>query len=71
MTAPICTTCNDTHRARYPEDDQTAMCRHCPVPCVNCGHGFYCAATPCACACHVRARDPRYIRIEQQREATP
>jgi hypothetical protein len=58
----VCNSCNDTHwvdtaRGRH-------MCTRCPVPCQRCrvgGNGAFCAATPCACACHVRNE----LRAEQ------
>jgi hypothetical protein len=52
--APACSTCNDTHRMELRERE--APCTRCPVPCQACRDGAYCATTPCACACHARAR---------------
>ncbi len=48
--APVCATCNDTHRMAndWP-------CTRCPTPCKACQHyrgGGYCQKTPCYCTCH-------------------
>lgn len=53
--APVCKTCNDTHKMQL--DDREVNCTGCPVPCAKCragGVGAYCEKTPCACACHAR-----------------
>jgi|SRR5688500_5871788 len=53
---PVCSTCGDTHRVAYGEDDGMWPCTWCPTPCRECacdaGRGAYCATTPCSCQCH-------------------
>jgi hypothetical protein len=68
MTAmAVCDTCNDTHTMPLHDSSgnvRDVMCTRCPTPCEKCrgrtpggGGGPYCAKTPCACACHVRAEN--------------
>lgn len=55
ISAPTCSTCNDTHS--MTQGDRDVMCTRCPVPCGLCRskpQGAYCATTPCTCPCHAR-----------------
>lgn len=70
--APVCSTCNDTHRMPFGEDHADVMCTRCPTPCRRCragGNGPYCATTPCACLCHLSAAfiDGMRPAVERQR----
>lgn len=67
---PICTHCNDTHSIYRESSGETVMCTWCPTPCEKCRqrHGAYCAATPCACACHASHYLYRGRRAEPARE---
>lgn len=51
--APVCSTCDDTHRMTLR--DREVMCTFCPFPCQACragGNGPFCSSTPCGCECH-------------------